>query len=112
MLFNLQEIESLKEKTESLQSELLKREDEWLKEKQDLIVQKEDERRKAVAVIQDQNEAEYKQFIAEHKDTLDHALKAAREQHTKEKVEIISDLILMGKRESWLLCLVCLPGVS
>ena len=112
MLFTLQEIESLKEKTESLQSELLKREDEWLKEKQDLIAQKEEERRKAVAVIQDQNEAEYKQFIAEHKDTLDHALKAAREQHTKEKVEIISDLILMGKRESWLLCLVSLPGVS
>ena len=33
-----------------------------------------------------------KQFIAEHKDTLDHALKAAREQHTKENVEILSDL--------------------
>ena len=34
-----------------------------------------------------------KQFIAEHKDMLDHALKAAREQHTKEKVAVISDLL-------------------
>ena len=77
-----------------MQSELLRREEEWLKEKQDLIVQKDEERRKAVASIQDQNEAEYKQFIAEHKDTLDHALKAAREQHTKEKVRLIDEAIL------------------
>ena len=82
----LQEIENLKQKTETLQSELLKREEDWLKEKQDLIILKDEERRKAVAVIQDQNETEYKQFIAEHKDTLDHALKAAREQHSQEKV--------------------------
>ena len=76
----------MKQKTETLQSELLKREEDWLKEKQDIIAQKDEERRRALASIQDQNEAEYKQFIAEHKDTLDHALKAAREQHTKEKV--------------------------
>ena len=84
----LQEIENLKQKTETLQSELLQREEDWLKEKQDLIIQKDEERRKAVAAIQDQNEAEYKQFITEHKDTLDHALKAAREQHTQEKVRL------------------------
>ena len=31
-----------------------------------------------------------KQFIAEHND---HALKAAREQHTKERVKVLSDLL-------------------
>ena len=91
----LQEIENHKQKTEALQAELLKREEDWHKEKQDLILQKDEERRKAVAAIQDQNEAEYKQFIAEHKDTLDHALKAAREQHSQEKVN--NELVLSVK---------------
>ena len=34
----------------------------------------------------DQGEKEYKVFLEEHKDTLNNALKAAREGHEKERV--------------------------
>ncbi|KAH3868143.1 hypothetical protein DPMN_031283 [Dreissena polymorpha] len=38
--------------------------------------------------IQEQTESEYKQFLDEHKDMLDKALKKAREQHNQDKSEL------------------------
>ena len=84
--FCLQEMDNLKHKLESTSQELLEKERAWLKEKEDLLLQKDLERRRDLDKLQDQSEMEYKQFIEEHKDTLDKALKAAREQHNKDKV--------------------------
>ena len=79
-------MDNLKHKLESTSQELLEKERAWLKEKEDLLLQKDLERRRDLDKLQDQSEMEYKQFIEEHKDTLDKALKAAREQHNKDKV--------------------------
>jgi hypothetical protein len=57
-----------------------------MKEKEDILLQKDLERRQALDLLQEQTENEYKQFLEEHKDMLDKALKAAREQHNKDKV--------------------------
>lgn len=81
-----QEIENLKHQLDSAHTELLEKEKAWLKQKEDLLLQKDLERRRDLDKLQDQTEAEYKQFIEEHKDTLDKALKAARQQHNKDKV--------------------------
>lgn len=83
-----QEIENLKQKLDSAHSELLEKEKAWLKEKEDLLLQKDLERRRDLDKLQDQSEAEYKQFIEEHKDTLDKALRTAREQHNRDKVSL------------------------
>ena len=76
----------MKQRVESLQSELIQKEADWLKEKENLINLKDLERRKAVDSVQEKAEVEYKQFLTEHQDTLDKALKQAREQHNKNKV--------------------------
>ena len=59
-----------------------------MSERQKLIEQKDAERRKALEEIQDQNEKDYREFLSEHQNTLDKALKAAREQFSREKVYI------------------------
>ena len=51
-----------------------------------LVRTKEQERRQAVQEVQDQCEADYKTFLNEHQDTLNKALKAAREQFARDKV--------------------------
>ncbi|KAL3884693.1 hypothetical protein ACJMK2_024805 [Sinanodonta woodiana] len=83
-----EELENLKLQTEELQSELLKKEEKWMEERQELIMQKDGERKKALREVQDQHENEYRQFINEHQDTLTQALRSAREQHNKEKIEL------------------------
>ena len=60
--------------------------DKWLVERQKLIDQKDAERRKAVEEAQDQVEQDYRVFLTEHQDTLDKALKSAREEFATEKV--------------------------
>ena len=88
LFFLKKEIENLKSQLQSLQTELIEKEASWMKEKEDILLQKDLERRQALDVLQEQTENEYKQFLEEHKDMLDKALKAAREQHNKDKVMI------------------------
>ncbi|XP_045184514.2 trichohyalin-like isoform X1 [Mercenaria mercenaria] len=83
-----EEIQSLKHQLGSVQTELIEKEAAWLKEKEDILLQKDLERRGALDSLQEQTENEYKQFLDEHKDMLDKALKAAREQHNKDKAEL------------------------
>ena len=59
---------------------------DWLSDRQKLIEQKDAERRKTLEELQDQNEKDYREFLSEHQNTLDKALKAAREQFSREKV--------------------------
>ncbi len=73
----------------------------WQAEKQTLLKQKDVERRQAVKEIQDQCETDYREFLSEHQDTLNKALKSAKEQFYKEKVRdfgsgfsILTEIIL------------------
>ena len=71
-----------------LEHELSTVRDTWLSERQKLIERKDEERRKALEEVRDHNEKDYKEFLNEHKDTLNKALTAAREQFAREKVSI------------------------
>ena len=55
-------------------------------EKEELLRQKEVEKRQAVNEIDDQHERDRKQLVEQHNDMLEKALKAAKEQFEKEKV--------------------------
>ena len=79
----------LRNEKERLEHELSEARSSWLSERQKLIEQKDVERRKALEEVQDQNEKDYREFLNEHQNTLDKALKAAREQFSREKVCII-----------------------
>lgn len=81
-----QEIDSLKKELESLTAEMKSRAETFRREKAELVRQKDTERKQAVEEVQDQCERDYKQFTADHHDTLTLALKTAREQHSREKV--------------------------
>ncbi|XP_052786823.1 dystrophin-like isoform X2 [Mya arenaria] len=83
-----EEIENLKHQLQIVQSELQDKEKAWLKEREDIFLQKDLERRRDLENQQTKTEAEYRQFLDEHKDTLDKALKAAREQHNQDKAEL------------------------
>ncbi|XP_060584200.1 golgin subfamily A member 4-like isoform X2 [Ruditapes philippinarum] len=83
-----EEIDNLKSQLKGIQTELIEKEASWMKEKEDILLQKDLERRQALDLLQEQTENEYKQFLEEHKDMLDKALKAAREQHNKDKAEL------------------------
>ena len=85
-MFLIQESVKLRSEKERLEHELSTARHNWLSERQKLIEQKDAERRKALEEIQDQNEKDYREFLKEHQNTLDKALKAAREQFSKEKV--------------------------
>ena len=79
----------LRNEKERLERELSEARSNWLSERQKLVEQKDVERRKALEDVQDQNEKDYREFLNEHQNTLDKALKAAREQFSREKVCII-----------------------
>lgn len=51
-----------------------------------LNAQKDQQRKDAVAEVQEQCENDYRQFLQEHQDTLNKALKSARLQFAQEKV--------------------------
>ncbi len=76
----------MRNEKQSLEQELALSQDKWLTERQKLVEQKDSERRKALDEIQEQNEQDYRDFLTEHQDTLNKALKTAREQFTREKV--------------------------
>ena len=59
------------------------------------------ERRDALETLQNQTESEYKQFINEHQETLDNALKASREQHNKDKVS--AHWLVCNLQADWLI---------
>ncbi len=82
----LQELVKLRNEKQGLEQELATSQDKWLTERQKLVEQKDSERRKALEEIQEQNEQDYRDFLTEHQDTLNKALKTAREQFTREKV--------------------------
>ena len=90
----LQEIESLKRDLESMSAEMKSQAEKFRREKQDLVRQKDAERKRSVEEVQDQCERDYKQFTSDHHDTLTLALKTAREQHTREKVNTEMDVSL------------------
>ena len=79
----------LRNEKERLEHELSEARSNWLSERQKLVEQKDVERRKALEDVQDQNEKDYREFLNEHQNTLDKALKATREQFSREKVCII-----------------------
>ena len=79
----------LRNEKERLEHELSEARSNWLLERQKLVEQKDVERRKALEDVQDQNEKDYREFLGEHQNTLDKALKAAREQFSREKVCIV-----------------------
>nr|XP_022305417.1 trichohyalin-like isoform X2 [Crassostrea virginica] len=83
-----EEIESLKRDLESMSAEMKSHAEKFRREKQDLVRQKDAERKRSVEEVQDQCERDYKQFTSDHHDTLTLALKTAREQHTREKSEL------------------------
>ncbi|XP_048749329.2 centrosomal protein of 152 kDa-like isoform X2 [Ostrea edulis] len=83
-----EEIETLKKDLESLTIQLKSREEKFRREKSELIRQKDVERKRAVEEVQDQCEKDYQQFTSDHHDTLTLALKTARDQHNKEKMEL------------------------
>ena len=80
------EISNLKKDISRLTSDLRKKEERWSKEKKELVLFKDTERRKAEVDIQEQYEKDYRKFTSEHQETLSQALKSAREQHSHEKV--------------------------
>ncbi len=82
----LQELVKLRNEKQGLEQELATSQDKWLTERQKLVEQKDSERRKALEEIQEQNEQDYRDFLTEHQDTLNKALKTARDQFTREKV--------------------------
>lgn len=57
-------------------------------EKASVISSKDAERRQAVITAQDQCERDYRAFLDEHQDTLNKALKTAREEFSKEVSEL------------------------
>ena len=69
-----------------MSAEMKSQVEKFRREKQDLVRQKDAERKRSVEEVQDQCERDYKQFTSDHHDTLTLALKTAREQHTREKV--------------------------
>ncbi|OWF36520.1 trichohyalin-like [Mizuhopecten yessoensis] len=83
-----EEIEVLKSQSDRLQQDLKQREETWQTERADLARLKDTDRKQAMEDIQDQCERDYKKFTAEHHDTLTQALRAAREQHTREKTDL------------------------
>ncbi|KAL5019811.1 hypothetical protein ScPMuIL_002703 [Solemya velum] len=85
------EIEALKLEITRFQKELEKRETDWAKEKEEVVHQKDEDRKRAIAEVQDQCERDYKKFMEDHHDTLTQALKSARDQHTKEKLESLKN---------------------
>ena len=85
-------METLKKDYDHVSDMLKEKEEIFRKEKGEIIAQKDAERKKAIQEVQDQCERDYKQLTADHHDTLTQNLKAAREQHTKEKVGIYTYL--------------------
>ncbi|CAH1789680.1 unnamed protein product, partial [Owenia fusiformis] len=83
------EIDSLHKENRQLQHKLRKFGDLWSKEKQKIIQEKDDERKRQIADIQEQCESDLKKFLAEHQHTLDTALKSTRDQASKEKSELM-----------------------
>lgn len=78
------------------------RSETFRREKTELVRQKDTERKQAVEEVQDQCERDYKQFTADHHDTLTLALKTAREQHSREKVyRTYSGFSRAIKTEQW-----------
>ena len=59
-------------------------------ERSELLSAKDSERRQAVSMAQDQCERDYREFLSEHQNTLNKALRTAREEFSKEKVEMES----------------------
>ncbi|KAK3095207.1 hypothetical protein FSP39_011518 [Pinctada imbricata] len=83
-----EEIESLKKDVDRMNQDIKEKEERLHKEKCDLIALKDAEKKHAVKEVEEQSEKDYKQFTADHHDTLTQALKAARDQHNKEKAEL------------------------
>ena len=81
-----QEVSQLEEDKAALEQELSAAEVRYQRERQQLLRGKEQERRQAVQDVQDQCEQDYKTFLNEHQHTLNKALKAAREQFARDKV--------------------------
>ena len=69
-----------------LQTEFTDAQQRWNDERQQLVDEKDSERRLAVKAAEERAEADYKAFLADHQDTLNKALKTARESHEKERV--------------------------
>ncbi|KAJ8306715.1 hypothetical protein KUTeg_015756 [Tegillarca granosa] len=83
-----EEIDKLESEKSQLQNDLRQKDESWIKEKEEIVRQKDVERKAAVAEVQDQCEKDYEQFTKDHHATLTQALKTARDQHNKEKTEL------------------------
>ncbi|XP_033726371.1 nucleoprotein TPR-like [Pecten maximus] len=83
-----EEMEVHKSQIARLQQEMKQKEETWQSDRAELTRLKDGERKRAMEEIQDQCERDYKNFTAEHHDTLTQALRAAREQHTREKTDL------------------------
>ena len=80
----------MKSDLDKINKEIKEKEERFHKEKCELVSVKDAERKRAVEEVEDQCEKDYKQFTADHHDTLTQALKTARDQHNKEKVSNMS----------------------
>ena len=72
--------------TEQWAEEKRSLEQQWQREKDELIRMKDNEKRQALSEVREQCETDYRQFLQEHQDTLNKALRSAREQIALEKV--------------------------
>ena len=80
----LQKLETAEREKDAAEEELTSR----TSQHQQLMKRKDTERQKAVQELRDECERDYKQFVADHGDTLSSALRAARHEFSNEKVSL------------------------
>ena len=85
-----QEVEAGRKEKAAAEKELSSRMTHWQEERHQLIHSKDTERQKAIQEVRDECEKDYKQFVADHSDTLSSALRAARHEFSREKVSLLS----------------------
>jgi F0F1-type ATP synthase membrane subunit b/b' len=90
--------ETLKKEVETLTLQLKSQDEKFLRERSELIRQKDAERKRAVDEMQDECERDYQQFITKQQDRLTQTLKTAREGHAKEKVNTGTENRMRGAR--------------
>ncbi len=88
-----QEFEKLQSAKLRLERELTAARERWLVERQQIVEQKEAEKREALLEVRNQSEKDYKEFLQEHKDTLNKALTEARKQFSRDKVRLLFALV-------------------
>ena len=85
-----QELEAGKREKAVTERELSSRLAQWKEERCQLIQSKDSERQKAIEELRDECKRDYQQFVADHSDTLSSALRAARQEFSREKVSSFS----------------------